>query len=127
MDQQIEKRKPFDGLDTFILRVTDVAGTGRWYKEVLGLEEIWTDMETGLIVLDSGNTISLTLWKTDQAPTVNNNITPFPIFKSSDILQSHAMLQSAGARVSEIKEDAFVRSFVFYDPEGNQLEACQVK
>jgi hypothetical protein len=51
---------------------------------------------------------------------------PFPIFVTADAAALHAELQERDVTVDQLQEGGGVRSFTFWDLDGNRLEACQV-
>lgn len=119
-------KKALQGIDTIIVRVSDVQASRQWYTEKLDLSPIWDDAATRLVVLDTGGPTSLTLWQTD-APVNNNRETAsYPIFRTGNAAEARALLRAKGVSTGEVIEDGPVQYFFFYDPDGNVLEACQV-
>jgi catechol 2,3-dioxygenase-like lactoylglutathione lyase family enzyme len=118
--------KLLQGIDTVIVRVTDIEVATNWYKEKLGLAAIWSDPSMKLAVFDTNGPASLTLWQTGKKVEVNKDTASYPIFKTPDAAELRRQLQSRGIKVEELIHDDYVRYFFFYDPDGNVLEACQV-
>ncbi|KIC94079.1 VOC family protein [Flavihumibacter solisilvae] len=114
------------GIDTVIVRVSDVAASKEWYEQKLGLEAIWHDDQIRLAVMDTKSPTSLTLWQTDKVISNDRETASYPIFKTPDAGALRKELIGREIEVGEIIKDAFVTYFFFYDPDGNQLEACQV-
>jgi len=119
-------KKTLEGIDTVIVRVADVAKSKQWYVDKLGLEAVWDDPNTRLVVLDTGGPTSLTLWQTDQKIEVRQDTASYPIFRTTCAEQVRKELRENGVEVGEVIEDDVVKYFFFYDPDGNILEACQV-
>lgn len=122
----MEQQRPFSGIDTLIIRVSNIEQSGQWYQEKLGLGIIWDAPEMKLRVLDSGSPVSITLWETGEPIQPNPATTAYPIFSTADAAASRALLMERQVKTSELTDDGTVRYFFFYDPDGNVLEACQV-
>jgi catechol 2,3-dioxygenase-like lactoylglutathione lyase family enzyme len=116
-------QKTFQGIDTIIIRVSDLSVSSAWYKEKLGMEIVFEDPGLRLTVLNTGGPTSLTLWETMEKMTSSMS---FPILKTFDAAQIYQTLKSRGVSVGELLEDPGVRYFTFLDPDGNKLEACEV-
>jgi len=119
-------KKLLQGIDTVIIRVSNVNLSKKWYSEKLGLTPIWDDSNLKLVVMDTGSPTSLTLWQTDEKIHSNKNTASYPIFRTLDAKASRNELLNSGVDVSEIIEDEVVKFFQIYDPDGNILEACEV-
>lgn len=113
------------GIDTVIVRVSNVAASKDWYVNGLGLTPIWDD-PIKLVVLDTASPTSLTLWQTDQKLHINKDTASYPIFRTPDAAALRQELQSRGIETGELTYDDPVVYFFFFDPDGNVLEACQV-
>ncbi len=72
------------GIDTVILRVSDIKKSKEWYTQKLGLKEIHHDEKLKLVVLDTFSPTSLTIWETDEKIEPNPRTTTYPIFKTID-------------------------------------------
>jgi catechol 2,3-dioxygenase-like lactoylglutathione lyase family enzyme len=118
--------KLLQGIDTVIVRVSNIATSKEWYVKKLGLALLFEDDKMKLVVLDTKGPTSLTLWQTDKTVSVNRDTASYPIFKTPDADALKQELLNRGIEVGEIIEDAYVKYFFFYDPDGNILEACQV-
>ena len=114
------------GIDTIIVRVSDINISRDWYVTKLGLTVLFEDTDMKLVVVDTNSATSLTLWQTDDEIVINPNTTCYPIFKTQDAAALRLALLGQGIPVGEIIQDTHVRYFFFYDPDGNVLEACQV-
>lgn len=114
------------GIDTIIVRVSDVKASQNWYAEKLGFATAWEAPEMGLSVLDTGSPTSLTLWQTDQPIAPNTATATYPIFRTPDAATLHRELTARGVQTGALTPDSYVISFTFSDPDGNRLEACQV-
>lgn len=119
-------QKIFNGIDTIILRVSDLRASKQWYEEKLGLTTLYADVDSGLVVLDTGGATSLTLYQTSEPIANNAETASFPIFSTADAALTRHQLQQRGVETSELTVDKTVSFFMFYDPDGNLLEACQV-
>jgi len=117
--------KLLQGIDTVIVRVSDIENSKEWYLKKLGLALLFEDASMKLVVLDTNSPTSLTLWQTDEAFLVSRNTASFPIFKTPDADALRQELSHRGIEVGEIIQDSYVKYFLFYDPDGNILEACQ--
>lgn len=116
----------FERIDTVILRVRDYEAAADWYADRLGLHAIHADPVEGLVVLPfDGHT--LTLWQLKAGETLppRGTCVPFPIFVTTDVAALHAALQERDVAVDPLQDGGGVRSFTFWDLDGNQLEACQ--
>lgn len=114
------------GIDTVIIRVSDINRSKRWYQEKLGLTPVWEDVKQKLVVMDTDSPTSLTLWQTDRSIAVDRNSASYPIFRTQDAKSSRQTLQNNGVDVGDLVTDDHVTYFQCYDPDGNVLEACQV-
>ncbi|MBA4251267.1 MAG: glyoxalase/bleomycin resistance/extradiol dioxygenase family protein [Chlorobiaceae bacterium] len=120
------KKKLLQGIDTIIVRVSDIESSKKWYEEKLKLTPIWDDSNIKLVVFDTGSPTSLTIWQTDKLIENNKETSSYPIFRTFDAQIARQELQEKGVNVGEVINDNFVKYFFFYDPDGNVLEACQV-
>lgn len=118
--------KLLQGIDTVIVRVSNIEMSKDWYLNKLGLTSIWEEPKMKLIVLDTNSPTSLTLWQTDQPLVINRNTASYPIFRTQDAEALRQELISKGVEAEEVIQDDYVRYFFFFDPDGNVLEACQV-
>ena len=118
--------KLLQGIDTVIVRVSNIETSKEWYLEKLGLALLFEDAKMKLVVLDTNSPTSLTLWQTEQTFSVNRGTASYPIFKTPDADALRQELLNRGIEVGEIIQDDYVKYFLFYDPDGNILEACQV-
>ena len=114
------------GIDTVIVRVSDLSTSKLWYEQKLGLEAIWHDEQIRLAVMDTKSPTSLTLWQTDKSIRNDRETASYPIFKTPDAGALRKELLEREIEVGEVITDDFVTYFFFYDLDGNQLEACQV-
>ncbi len=114
------------GIDTVIIRVSDIAVSRAWYETNLGLPSIWYDEKLKLVVLDTNSPTSLTLWQTGEKLAFAADTASYPIFKTPDAAALRAQLQEKKVSVGDLIADDHVNYFFFYDPDGNVLEACQV-
>jgi catechol 2,3-dioxygenase-like lactoylglutathione lyase family enzyme len=120
------EKKLLQGIDTVIVRVSDIKMSGRWYREKLGLAPVWEDLSMNLVVLETNGPTSLTLWQTEKKIDVNKDTASYPIFKTQNAAALKEELQSRGIKVEELITEDYVSYFFFYDPDDNVLEACQV-
>ncbi len=114
------------GIDTVIVRVSNIATSKKWYLEKLGLALLFEDDKIKLAVLDTKGPTSLTLWETDKTMSVNRDTASYPIFKTPNADELKKELSNREIETGETIQDAYVKYFFFYDPDGNILEACQV-
>lgn len=118
--------KHFQGIDTVIIRVSDIERSKQWYIEKLAQTLVWEDAALKLAVLDTGGPTSLTLWQTEQKRAVDKDSASYPIFKTANAKAARQALINQGVKTDELIEDKAVCFFSFYDPDGNILEACQM-
>ncbi len=114
------------GIDTVILRVSDIEKSKEWYTQKLGLKPIHQDNKLKLVVLDTLGPTSLTIWETQEVIQPNPNTTTYPIFRTADARQAHRQLKNRGVNVEDLIADHVVTYFTFRDPDNNFLEVCQV-
>lgn len=122
----MESKKSLQGIDTIIVRVSNIEISKKWYQEKLYLKPIWDDPNLKLVVFDTGGPTSLTIWQTEKIIQNNPDTSAYPIFKTFDANTANQELKEKGIKVGEVIDDGFVNYFFFYDPDGNILEACQV-
>ncbi len=122
----MEIKKSLQGIDTIIIRVSDIEISKKWYQEKLNLKPIYDDPKLKLVVLDTGGPTSLTLWQTEKVIQNNPDTSSYPIFRTPDARSANQELKERGIKVGEVIDDGFVKYFHFFDPDGNILEACQV-
>jgi catechol-2,3-dioxygenase len=114
------------GIDTVIVRVSNIEHSSQWYQEKLGLSIVWSDEGLRLTVLDTNGPTSLTLWQTDHTIANNKETASYPIFKTPDAAALREELTHRGVRSDAVITGDHVKYFFFYDPDGNVLEACEV-
>lgn len=78
------EQKPLQGIDTVIIRVSDIVKSKEWYTTKLGLTVVWEDDSIKLVVFDTGGTVSLTIWQTGEKIAVNIETASYPIFRVDD-------------------------------------------
>lgn len=113
------------GIDTIILRVSDVDKSKKWYTEKLGLKAIHEDEKLRLVVLDTFSPTSLTIWETEERIEPNPRTTSYPIFRTIDAKDAHGQLKERNVSVGDLTTDHVVTYFTFYDLDNNVLEVCQ--
>ena len=121
----IKDKNLVQGIDTVIVRVNDLEQSMAWYQDKLGFTTVWSDQQMKLVILDTRGAVSITLWQTDQKIESHKDTASFPIFKTPDVNSLYEHMKSQGVVVEPIIRDEYVAYFVFYDPDGNILEACQ--
>ncbi len=122
----IKDKNLVQGIDTVIIRVNDLEQSMAWYQDKMGFTTVWNDQHMKLVVLDTRGPVGITLWQTDQKIECHKDTASFPIFKTTDVNSLHEHLIGQGVVTEPIIRDEDVAYFVFYDPDGNILEACQV-
>ena len=120
-----KENKLLQGIDTTIVRVSNIEAAKTWYQDKLGLSSVWDNPTSRLVVLDAGGSTSITLWQTDKPITINKDIASYPIFRTPDAAALRQELQNREVATGEVIQDDHVQYFFFYDPDGNVLEACQ--
>lgn len=114
------------GIDTIILRVSNIEQSKLWYIRKLGLQSIHEDEKLKLVVMDTFSPTSLTLWETAEQIKINARTASYPIFRTADANMAHGKLLEHGVPVGDLTTDHVVTYFTFQDPDGNVLEVCQV-
>jgi catechol 2,3-dioxygenase-like lactoylglutathione lyase family enzyme len=122
----MQHQKPLQGIDTVIVRVSEIEAARKWYQEKLELTPVWHDPKKKLVVLDTGSPTSLTLWQTNQKIQCHHATASYPIFRTADAQVARQALLDNGVNAGEVIDDGAVKYFLFYDPDGNLFEACQV-
>ena len=122
----MESNNSLQGIDTIIIRVSNIEISMKWYQEKLDLKPIWDDPNLKLVVFDTGGSTSLTIWQTEKVIQNNPDTSTYPIFRTLDANKANQELKEKGIKVGEVIDDGLVNYFYFYDPDGNILEACQV-
>lgn len=120
---------PFSKIDTVILRVRDIAAATAWYVENVGFTVAFEDPGERLVVLQGSEGSPLTLWewRTGEHSPPPGVSTCYPIFSSSDAIGDAEALRNRGIRVDDVIDQGGMCYFRFYDPDGNMLEACEVR
>lgn len=116
----------FEGIDTVIIRVSNYLVSKKWYKDKLGMEVIFEDHTSKLVVFDTGSPTSLTIWQTDEKTVPQKERNSYPIFRTSDAAASSTELVKKDVNVDELVEAEGIKFYRFYDPDGNLFEACEV-
>ncbi len=114
------------GIDTVIIRVSNIEDAKSWYIEKLGLSHVYENAELKLVVLGTAGPTSLTIWETEQKIQVNPRTSSYPIFTTLDAKEAHVELKQRSVTVEELITDQGVTYFTFRDPDNNVLEVCQV-
>lgn len=114
------------GIDTVILRVSNIEKSKDWYVQKLGLKAIHQDEKLRLVVLDTFSPTSLTIWETDERIQTNPRTATYPIFRTLDAKEAYEQLKNRDVRVGELITDHVVTYFTFHDLDNNILEVCQV-
>lgn len=122
----MENQKSLQGIDSIIVRVSNLEISRKFYQEKLDLTPIFEDPNLKLVIFDTDSPTSLTIWQTDKLIRNNKETSSYPIFKTTNAGNARQELKEKGVQVEELINDNFVEYFLFYDPDGNVLEACQV-
>jgi catechol 2,3-dioxygenase-like lactoylglutathione lyase family enzyme len=114
------------GIDTIIVRVSNIERSKDWYVQKLGLTVLFEDSKMKLAVIDTNSATSITLWQTPQTFFIDRETASYPIFKTPDADKLRQVFLNSGIETEEIIQDDYVKYFLFFDPDGNILEACEV-
>lgn len=119
----------FSRVDTVILRVSDLAASTAWYVETIGFTVAFEDPGERLAVLQGseGSPITLWEWKPGEKRPAPGGASCYPIFASKNAVEDARALRDRGVRVDEVVDQRSICFFRFYDPDGNMLEACEVR
>ena len=115
------------GIETVVVRVSDYSSAADWYCTMLGCTVVFADPVQGLVVLHFGHGTTLTLWQFRAGESVLNDSgpSPFPVVATTDAVAQRIDLAGRGVRTSGLSELPGFRFFSFWDPDGNQLGACE--
>lgn len=118
----------FLGLDTVLIRVTNVERARDWYRTSFDFGEPYFDPVERLAVFSLGGATSLTLWelKAGESFTSSREASIFPIFSVKDATETRRLLAARGVDVGPLVDGGAVTFFTVKDPDGNLLEACEV-
>lgn len=118
----------FNKLDTTILRVRDIIRSKEWYEDKLELTSLYFDEDEKLVVLDTGQNSSLTIWQIKRGekfiPATSSGC--YPIFSVDQAGETRKRLLEKGVKTGDLLEGNGVIYFHLFDPDDNLLEACQV-
>lgn len=119
----------FSRIDTVILRVRDISAAIAWYVDVTGFSVAYEDPNERLAVLQGsdGSPLTLWAWKSGEVPPPAGATACYPIFASANAHDDARTLKAKGIRVDEVVDQGSICFFRFYDPDGNMLEACEVR
>ena len=131
-----------NGAQARILVVDDHAPSAEMLAEILTLEghevrmahtaveavEVARSFAPGIAVLDMGRGDSLALWqlRPDEVGAPPDMASTFPVFEATDAAAQRTELIARGVATSELRDLSRLRSFTFWDLDGNRLEACQL-
>ncbi|MBK7142415.1 MAG: VOC family protein [bacterium] len=118
----------FRKVDTVMLRVADLEKSRAWYREKLGVKELFGEKKENLVVISFGGDTSITLWqlKEGQSLTPGAKTGCFPILMSDDVRRAHRTLSERGVQTEPVQSGGSVQWFAFYDLDGNRIEVCEV-
>ncbi len=118
----------FRKVDTVILRVSDLDKAREWYREKLGVRELFGKKQDNLIVVSVGGDTSLTLWQMNpgQELAPSNKLGSFPILMSDDVRKAYRTLTERGVKTEPVQSGGSVQWFAFFDLDGNRIEVCEV-
>jgi len=115
----------YEGTITLATSVTDIDRSIRWFKDVLGFEEIFRAPEAGWAEITTptpGVSIGL-----GQNEAVNRGGGATPVFGVRDIVAARRALEAKDVRFDgDIQEiPGMVKLATFYDPDGNSYMLSQ--
>ena len=118
----------FSRIDSVVLRVHHREAAVDWYLARLGFRILCEDAAAGVTVLDMGRGDTLTLWQLrgNEIAVIRNMSGTFPVFEATDAVAQRAELIARGVEASQVREVSRLKSFSFWDLDGNRLEACEV-
>jgi catechol 2,3-dioxygenase-like lactoylglutathione lyase family enzyme len=79
------------------------------------------------VVLDLGRGANLCLWQlgTDEMLATAPTAAAFPNFRTGDVEGTHSKLEGLGVHVTPLRDNAGVKWFSFFDPDGNRIDVMQ--
>lgn len=115
------------GVDTIVIRVTDIARSRKWYEETLGIKLNWADDGAKMAVYSIGENHSLTLWQLGKNDllTPQNYTGTFPVFQIESAELYHRFLADRNISVEAIVDMGFIKYFGVRDLDGNRFELCE--
>lgn len=118
----------FSGLDTILVRVSQIDAAQKWYERMLGMTPLHRDTKNRMVVMDTGETTTLTLWelRPGEQPNSPGMMGTFPILHADSALAARDALKGRGVVVDEMELTGWLQTFGFYDPDGNRLEICEM-
>jgi catechol 2,3-dioxygenase-like lactoylglutathione lyase family enzyme len=119
------KNHILQGVDTIVLKVSDISTAKEWYTEKLGLTTIHEDEDGFLLVMNTYGPTSLTMLQHDDDTRLLPISAPCLIFKTGNASYARQALKDRGVTVGELFSDDTNACFTFKDPDGNTFEVCQ--
>lgn len=115
-------------LESVVLRVRNRTAAVQWYRERLGFQILFEDPTQGVAVFNVGPGCTLTLWElqSDEIATPPSTAGTFPVFETTDAPTQRHRLRARGVSTSGIRQSPGLRSFAFWDLDGNRLDAWEL-
>lgn len=116
----------FKYMDVVIIRVRDVDQSREWYEKTLRLKISFVNDKSKLVVFKTRGKTGLCLWqlKRGEKLPARKAASTYPDFFAEDLEKTWHLLEKRGVKLDRIvRGGGGVKWFVFYDPDGNRLEA----
>ncbi|MBI2845738.1 MAG: VOC family protein [Chloroflexi bacterium] len=116
----------FKHMDVVIIRVRDVKKSQEWYEKTLGFKISFANDKSRLVVFKTGGKTGLCLWQLKRGERLppRKVAGTYPNFFVEDLEKTWHLLEKRGVKLDRIvRGGGGVKWFVFYDPDGNRLEA----
>ena len=128
------------GFHHVALRVRDIEKSKKFYKEVLGFNEVikfphpWEKEIKEVVMLDSGDGNYLELFSNAPEDTIPNGAFFHVAFRADDVHGLYERVKAAGTPVAMEPKDILlagevpttVRAVFFKGPDGEEIEFCQL-
>jgi catechol-2,3-dioxygenase len=118
----------FTKVDTVVIRVRDLEQARVWYREKLGVRELFGDKGKNLVVTTVGADTNLTLWqiKSGEELAPSSSVGSYPVLMAADATQIHRVLTERGVKTKPVQSGGSILWFSFFDLDDNRIDVCEV-